>query len=156
MYCHYKNDLQLTKFVVFCSPFSCVWVSMVHSLIPMKFSLGNLLQKPGRRENPLWKWLRTFSEDHGPVFDAGFRTAEQELGNIEVYLQTKPCKEEDGFFKPVTQRRVTRWRGVIERVNKRLKVFRLLSLRFPNSSLPICRPLLQCCHPCKPALQPID
>jgi hypothetical protein len=87
----------------------------------------------------LWSWLSSLPQGASLVFDAGFPSIEKVLP-VNVVLPTKPRKGEEVFeaSDAVKSRKVTKWRGVIERVNRRLKVFRLLSVHFPNSSLINC------------------
>lgn len=152
MYCHYKNSLQLTKFLVVCDP-----VGFIMGIYgPCSSTSDDVLFKnivthakeisEGERDDDdlgcgkmLWSWLSSLPQGASLVFDAGFPSIEKVLP-VNVVLPTKPRKGEEVFeaSDAVKSRKVTKWRGVIERVNRRLKVFRLLSVRFPNSSLINC------------------
>jgi hypothetical protein len=84
----------------------------------------------------LHQWISTLPEEASFGLDAGFPSAETVV-DVQVILPKK-IRKEDSAFTPsdaIQTRKLTKWRGVVERGNRRLKVFRLLSLRFPNSSL---------------------
>ena len=160
MYCHYKNELQLTKFLVFCSPngflygvygsFSAMsddklFVSLLSDA--KKIATGETTDciPLGKRKALClhqWistlpeEWISTLPEEASFGLDAGFPSAETVV-DVQVILPKK-IRKEDSAFTPsdaIQTRKLTKWRGVVERGNRRLKVFRLLSLRFPNSSL---------------------
>ena len=80
-------------------------------------------------------WLQSLPPEAGFGLDAGFISAEKELTQ-RVYLPAKLRGEE--YFTPqqaIVSRKLTRWRGAVERANRRLKLSKLLSVTFHNSSL---------------------
>lgn len=157
MYCHYKNEQQLSKFIIMCSPcgkvqgcygpFSgCISDDKIFSekilKVAKQISLGEGRQELSEfnkhQAKKLWHWLSSLPEEASLVFDAGFPKSADFVPHLKVFLPIKMRKGEESYepAAAVKARGVTRWRGVIERVNRGIKVFHLLSVRFPNSSLP--------------------
>lgn len=93
--------------------------------------------------DPLAKWLRTLPPGSLLGFDAaGFPQAAEHLAaagmaHIHVTLPDRVTRTDGTFTADAadSNRLLTRWRGVIERVNRQLKICKLLSKSYPNSEL---------------------
>jgi hypothetical protein len=149
-YCHYKGDSQLSKFLVFCSPTG--FIMGVYGPFSAKSDdtlfKKTILAARERTEVPsgddfhdlsakmLTSWLDSLPSDGCLAFDSGFPDAASVLPVHSVHPIAKRKDEKHIQAETaIMNRRVTRHRGVVERVNRRLKVFRLLTQRFPNISL---------------------
>jgi len=150
MYCHYKNDLQLSKFLVICDPTGFIMGVFGPCTAESDDKLFQDLLKDAKEvsekeddgslghriASALHHWISTLPDDAALGLDAGFPSAEKVV-SFHVILPKKVRKEEDSFEPKdaIRSRELTRWRGVVERANRRLKVFHLLSVRYPNGSL---------------------
>ena len=88
-----------------------------------------------KKATDLWTWIWSLPEEAVIGIDSGFLSAETVVP-IKVYLPAKLRGEEP--YSPqdsVQSRELTKWCGVVEHSNRRLKVFHLLSVWFLNSSL---------------------
>ena len=152
MFCHYKNELQLTKFLVICDPTGYImgvygptdassddkiFTNMIKTARDISEGQGggDVPDLGRQKATALWTWIQSLPEEAAIGVDGGFPSAETVVP-MKVYLPAK-LRGEDSYSpqESIQSRELTKWRGVIERANRRLKVFRLLSVRFPNSSL---------------------
>ena len=152
MFCHYKHELQLTKFLVICDPTGYImgvydptdassddkiFTNMIHAAWDISNGQGGEdVPDLGRQKaTALWTWIQSLPVEAAIGVDGGFPSAETVVP-MKVYLPAKLRGEES--YSPqdsIQSRELTKWRGVVERANRRLKVFHLLSVQFPNSSL---------------------
>jgi hypothetical protein len=155
MFCHYKNELQLSKFLVICDPSGFIMgVYGPHDAVSDDKLFMKLVTDAKKistsesnedvdvlgcvKANQLWNWICSLPPNASFTMDAGFPKSETVLpSTLKVFLPSKLRKGEDSYTPEQAKmsRKVTEWRGVIERCNRRLKQFKLLSMRFPNSSL---------------------
>ena len=149
-YCHYKGDSQLSKFLVFCSPTGFIMgvygpfsadsdAKLFTSLV------SNARQKVSEKDADLFEqqkaaslvnWLDSLPPEVSIAFDSGFPSAAKCVPVRTVHPIAK--RRDEPYVDCQTallNRKITRHRGVIERVNRRLKIFKILSQRLTNASL---------------------
>jgi len=97
----------------------------------------NAPEEVHRPDGELWEWISNYSAAGGAlVADAGFPDIKKSLPEGMIVYAPQKAKVPRNQVELEAARKVTTRRGVVERVNARLKHFSLLRHQFPNNKIP--------------------
>jgi hypothetical protein len=164
IYCHYKGH-SLLKFLIGCAPNGRILFLLgpIPGSVSDDTALLEYLSNDGDEGAAIKVWIQNLQRGAGFVVDSGAQTelyftrshsqgfpklgAQEQVGNafnvsdVKIYCPVRGRQGERwGNAQLLRATAVTRFRGVIERVNRRLKIFKYLQQTLSNSSMSWARP----------------